>query len=138
VDFRERAEVSLTVLASGSRIRARSRCAFNRFFVTSTFLTYRGATGDTSYSHRKHARMITQVRKWGNSQGLRLPRQILADASIRVGDDVDVSVREGAIIVAPVRPRRGRHDLRELVARIPKGDKGQEVQWGEPSGKEEW
>ena len=34
--------------------------------------------------------MVTKIQKWGNSQGLRLARQVLEDASISVGDDVDV------------------------------------------------
>ena len=82
--------------------------------------------------------MITKVQKWGNSQGLRLSKELLSDAEIGVGDAVEVAVRDGAIVVAPVRRVRGRHDLRELVRRIPKGHKTQEVAWGRPVGKEIW
>ena len=33
--------------------------------------------------------MITKVQKWGNSQGLRLSKELLSDARIDVGDAVD-------------------------------------------------
>jgi antitoxin MazE len=58
--------------------------------------------------------------------------------NIRVGDSVDVTVREGEIIIRPVRRTRGRYDLEDLVKRIPKGHETEEVDWGEPVGKEVW
>jgi antitoxin MazE len=62
--------------------------------------------------------MTTKVQRWGNSQGLRLSRQILEDARISVGDEVDVWVRGGTIMIAPVRRVRGKYSLRQLVARV--------------------
>ena len=82
--------------------------------------------------------MVTKVQRWGNSQGLRLSRQILEDAQVSVGDEVDVSVRDGLILIAPARKTRGRHDLAQLVARIPKGYKPEEIDWGKPVGREVW
>jgi antitoxin MazE len=82
--------------------------------------------------------MVTKIQKWGNSQGLRLARQILEDACISVGDDVEVAVREGMIVIAPVRRVRGRQSLQELVARIPKNYKPKEMDWGKPLGNEVW
>jgi antitoxin MazE len=82
--------------------------------------------------------MTTKVQRWGNSQGLRLSRQILEDARISVGDEVDVLVQDGTIMIAPVRRVRGKHSLRQLVARMPKDYKAEEVDWGRPVGKETW
>ena len=65
--------------------------------------------------------MVTKVQNWGNSQGLRLNRQVLEEAHIGVGDEVNVSVRDGLIVIAPTKRVRGHQDLRKLVARIPKG-----------------
>ncbi len=39
--------------------------------------------------------MVTKIQKWGNSQGLRLARQVLEDAHIAVGDKVDVTRKWG-------------------------------------------
>jgi antitoxin MazE len=82
--------------------------------------------------------MIAKVQKWGNSQGLRLSKDLLSEAEIEVGDAVDVVVRQGALVVTPVRRVRGRHNLRELVSRIPKDYKPEEVDWGLPVGREVW
>ncbi len=80
--------------------------------------------------------MVTKVRRWGNSQGLRLTKQILADAHVSVGDDVDVAVRNGVIVISPVRARQGKTSLRSLVARIPKEYHPEEADWGAPVGRE--
>jgi antitoxin MazE len=82
--------------------------------------------------------MITKIQKWGNSQGLRIARNILEVARLGVGDEVDVAVQDGIIIVAPIRKIRGRHRLDDLVARIPADYHASEVDWGEPIGREAW
>ena len=82
--------------------------------------------------------MLTKVQKWGNSQGLRLPKSLMEDARIEVGDQVDVVVRDGVIVVAPSRKRRGAHRLEDLVSRIPAGYRPAEADWGKPVGKEAW
>ncbi len=82
--------------------------------------------------------MITRIQKWGNSQGLRVSKQLLSDADIDVGDEVEVAVREGNLMVTPVRRVRGGHDLRELVGRIPKEYKPVELDWGPSVGREVW
>jgi antitoxin MazE len=82
--------------------------------------------------------MIARIQKWGNSQGLRLTKNLLADARVEVGDEVDVSVKDGVIVVAPLRKNRGRHSLEHLVAEIPEDYRTGEVDWGEPAGREVW
>ena len=82
--------------------------------------------------------MITKVQKWGNSQGVRLSKELLSDVEINVGDAVEVAVRDGALVVTPVRRVRGGHDSRELVRRIPKDYKPEELDWGYPVGREVW
>jgi antitoxin MazE len=82
--------------------------------------------------------MVTKVQKWGNSQGLRLAKRVLEDASIAVGDDVDVAVRDGVIVIAPVKHVRGKRNLKELVSRIPKNYRAKEIDWGKPVGREVW
>ena len=82
--------------------------------------------------------MVTKVQRWGNSQGVRLSKALLSDVEINVGDAVDVAVRDGALVVTPVRRVRGGHDLRELVRRIPKDYRPEELDWGYPVGREVW
>jgi len=82
--------------------------------------------------------MLAKIQKWGNSQGLRLTKNLLADAQLDVGDEVDISVKDGIMIVAPAKMIRGKHNLKDLVARIPKNYQTEEVDWGESVGKEVW
>ncbi len=82
--------------------------------------------------------MVTKVQKWGNSQGLRLAKQVLEEARISVGDPVDVSTRDGVIVIAPVKRVRGRLRLQDLLSRIPKNYRPEKVKWGEPVGRENW
>jgi antitoxin MazE len=82
--------------------------------------------------------MHTKIQKWGNSQGLRLAKNVLEDAHLGVGDEVDVAARDGIIVIAPIRKIRGRYRLKDLVAKIPEDYHPGEVNWGEPVGKETW
>ncbi len=82
--------------------------------------------------------MVTRVQKWGNSQGLRVGKEILERAHISVGDMVDFAVEKGAIVIRPVVQVRGKISLKKLVSRMPEGyARGKEV-WGRKSGREVW
>jgi antitoxin MazE len=82
--------------------------------------------------------MLTKLKKWGNSQGMRFPKFLLKEAHIDVGDDVNISIKEGKIIIESVKKVRKKYSLKELVSRMPKDYKPEEVDWGLPTGKEEW
>jgi antitoxin MazE len=77
----------------------------------------------------------TQVSKWGNSLGLRLPKSVAREAQLDDGDAVDVSVANGAIVIRPSRPR---YSLHELVRRITPKNRHDESDWGGPFGDEVW
>jgi len=55
--------------------------------------------------------MTTKIQKWGNSQGLRIPCEILENVGISVGYEVDVLAGDGVIIVRPVKRIRGHRNL---------------------------
>jgi antitoxin MazE len=80
--------------------------------------------------------MPTKIQRWGNSQGLRIPKEVLAEAHIEVGDEVEVRAVDGKLVVTPVRFVRGRLALADLVAAIPAGAPAHEVDWGAPEGDE--
>lgn len=82
--------------------------------------------------------MLTKVLKWGNSQGIRLPSGLLQEANIVIGDEVEVTVQQGRIIVVPSEPIRGRYRLEDLVAPMPEDYEPFEEDWGAPMGCEVW
>ncbi|MCF7929465.1 MAG: AbrB/MazE/SpoVT family DNA-binding domain-containing protein [Spirochaetales bacterium] len=82
--------------------------------------------------------MNARIRKWGNSQGIRLAKSLLKEADLEVGDEVLLRVDEGKVVLEPLHRVRGRYDLAELVAEIPAEYKPREVDWGGPAGNEVW
>ena len=82
--------------------------------------------------------MLTKIQKWGNSQGLRFSKAILEEANIEVGDEVEVSVHDGKIVVQPTQRERGRYTIESLIAEMPAEYEVEEVDWGGAVGKEAW
>lgn len=80
-------------------------------------------------------RVTTQISKWGNSLGLRLPKSIASEAQLGEGDTVTLSVKGGAIVIRPSRPR---YALEDLVDRITPQNRHKETDWGGPLGDEVW
>ena len=80
--------------------------------------------------------MITRVRKWGNSLAVRIPRSFAEDAHLTQDSPVDVSLREGAIVLSPVHPRRYRLD--DLLRGVNSRNLHAEAGTGKAVGKEVW
>ena len=45
--------------------------------------------------------MLSQVSKWGNSQGIRIPKKLLQSASIGLNDEVEIKVMDNKLIIIP-------------------------------------
>lgn len=80
--------------------------------------------------------MQAQVKTWGNSQGIRLSREILQAANISIDDTLDVNVSDGKIVFT----KAIRHKTLEERAAEFNGELGLngEYKWGEPVGREIW
>jgi len=78
----------------------------------------------------------TKIQRWGNSLGLRIPRAIAEDAGVGAGAEVDLSIRNGELIVKPAR--RAKYRLEELVRKISTKNLHGEVDTGAPVGREIW
>jgi antitoxin MazE len=79
--------------------------------------------------------MTTSVAKWGNSLGLRLPKTVAQAAQLEEGDQVEITVQKGAIVIRPSKPA---YSLRQLVAKITPRNRHGESDWGPPAGRESW
>jgi len=49
--------------------------------------------------------MRVAVRKLGNSSGIIIPKALLDEAGVAVGDAVEMTLDEGRIVLAPIRRR---------------------------------
>jgi len=46
--------------------------------------------------------MLSQVSKWGNSQGIRISKKLLQKAGISLNDEVEIKSQDNLIIIKPV------------------------------------
>ena len=77
--------------------------------------------------------MLAKVQKWGNSQGVRIPKSILEIANISPDEELEMKVLDGCIILEPVK----RHlTIKERTASYNGDYKCSEWDTGKPSGSE--
>ena len=58
------------------------------------------------------------IRKWGNSQGVRLTSDLLRQAQLQVADRVRIFHEKGRIVIEAVNPKVS---LSQLLAQMPDG-----------------
>ena len=80
--------------------------------------------------------MTVTISKWGNSQGFRIPKDILDKLNLAVGDLVNISQKDNKLIIEPVKKEK-KYSIDELVNNLPKGYKASE-EFDTTLGKEEW
>jgi antitoxin MazE len=81
--------------------------------------------------------MTAVISKWGNSQGLRVPKDIMKTLDLSVGDEVNIFVQNNKAIIEPVKKEKIKYDINELVAKIPKDYQAKE-EIISSLGREEW
>lgn len=77
---------------------------------------------------------MSTIQRWGNSQGLRLSKELLKAADIDIGDEVTIRADKGKIVIEKSR----RYDLAALIAQLPEDYQVAEENLGEPLGQEVW
>jgi len=82
--------------------------------------------------------MLSKVQKWGNSQGIRIPKNILENSHIKIGEEVEITIQDGKIIVEPTNRVHGRYKIKDLVSNMPVDYEVAEENWGDPTGREVW
>jgi antitoxin MazE len=76
---------------------------------------------------------MSRIAAWGNSHGVRIPREVLEQADIAPESEVTITAVAGRIMIEPVRRKP---TLDELLARMRPGDRHEEVDYGAPRGRE--
>lgn len=80
--------------------------------------------------------MRTRIQKWGNSLALRVPKSFAVDAGLENQTPVDVTLRDGNIVITPVVEPR--FTLTHLLENITPENMHPEVGTGPRAGREEW
>lgn len=81
---------------------------------------------------------IATIQKWGNSQGIRIPKPVLAALQWQQGEKITMSV-EGKKLLIEQAPISRHKSIKELF----KGFSAEnytprEIDWGKPVGEEVW
>ena len=80
--------------------------------------------------------MKAQVKEWGNSQGIRLPKEVLKSAGIALNEILDVKVSNGVItLVKTFRHKTLEERAAEFDGKLMLDG---EYDWGDPVGREGW
>ncbi|OGI70445.1 hypothetical protein A3A09_01120 [Candidatus Nomurabacteria bacterium RIFCSPLOWO2_01_FULL_42_20] len=84
--------------------------------------------------------MVTQVKKWGNSLAVRLPKSLAVNFGLKEGVKITfVPKGEGFEIVKVIKPvKLKKYTLLDMVKGITPKNRHKEFDWGKPRGKEIW
>lgn len=79
--------------------------------------------------------MKTKIQKWGNSLGVRLPKSIAEQKSLREGLGVSVVLKNNQIVI---EPEDEAHSLASLLLEINSHNLHTETEWSDARGNEVW
>lgn len=82
--------------------------------------------------------MKTTIVKWGNSQGIRLPKHLLDSAKINEDSTVEVIAENKRIIIKKVERRPRHKTIQERFSNFDGKYESISIDWGEPVSKEVW
>ncbi len=80
--------------------------------------------------------MEAKLQKWGNSDGIRIPSNILKALNLKTNDKVDLNFQEDKIIIS--KPLKKKLSLDEKFLNYKGTNLAKEFSWDEPKGKELW
>ncbi|HIP59496.1 MAG TPA: AbrB/MazE/SpoVT family DNA-binding domain-containing protein [Campylobacterales bacterium] len=81
--------------------------------------------------------MTATISTWGNSQGLRFPKDIMKELHLSIGDKVKILIENQKIILEPIKQSREKYDINDLIKKIPHDHKVYE-EFDKKVGLEEW
>lgn len=81
--------------------------------------------------------MVVTINKWGNSQGIRFPKELLKKLHAKVGSSLNLEYEDGRVIIEPI-DTPPKYNIHDLVKNIKPDDRPEEVSWGKTEGKEIW
>jgi len=80
--------------------------------------------------------MKSKMSKWGNSMGIRIPRNIASEAQVDYNTEVEINVSNGTIVITPILKRK--FTIESLVESISEDSIHPETDTGDITGNEVW
>lgn len=80
--------------------------------------------------------MTTSIQKWGNSQGVRIPKMLLDAVKWSENEEVTITVYDGKLIIE--KAKKERESIMELFENYEEEYTPEEIDLGKPEGKEVW
>lgn len=81
--------------------------------------------------------MTTTIQKWGNSQGIRIPKMLLDSVNWSENEQIEIKVDNGKLIIEKTKDRK-RKNIKELFKNYKGNYEPEKIDWGEPKGEEIW
>lgn len=81
--------------------------------------------------------MTTTIQKWGNSQGIRLPKFLLESLSWQENEAIEIKTIDNKIVIEKLAPPK-KQSLAQLFSDFEGTYTPEDIQWGEPLGEEIW
>ena len=81
--------------------------------------------------------MTTTIQKWGNSQGVRIPKILLDSINWSENEEVSINIEEDKLVIEKAKTQN-RKNIKELFKDYKGEYKPEEIDWGEPEGEETW
>lgn len=81
--------------------------------------------------------LLIKISKWGNGQGIRIPKNVLELLKWKKDDELEMIIEKGNLKIQKVEKEK-RKTIKELFANYDESYEKQEIDWGEPQGKEIW
>ncbi len=79
--------------------------------------------------------MTTKVQKWGNSLALRIPKELVEQAGLAEGKEIELSQVLGGILIAP-KSKKLAFRLDQLLAKITPENRHELLPWDDDKGAE--
>lgn len=80
--------------------------------------------------------MTTNIQKWGNSQGIRLPKVLLDALNWHENEEIELTAKDNTIVITKAKPQR--KTIQELFEGYDGEYEHTDIDWGEPMGAEIW
>lgn len=81
---------------------------------------------------------LSKIQKWGNSQGIRIPKTIMETLNWNNNTMVEITTNEDTIMLKKVEIPHKRKNIKELFADYNENYTPKEFDWGKKEGSEIW